>query len=128
MFNMDQTPFLFEFLTGCTYDFKGNKTVWERALRACWGKRQATLQLTICADGEKRCKPLMIFRGKGNHQGKATCAHAQCMARVSATPYSPMFSCVQSRPAAPNCAHTLRPIRRCAFTNSRSFAWVRPVR
>jgi hypothetical protein len=24
---MDQTPIAFEFLSGCTYDFKGNKTI-----------------------------------------------------------------------------------------------------
>lgn len=65
MFNMDQTPFPFEFLTGHTYDFKGNKTIWQCALRASWGKRQATLQISICADGKKQCQPLMIFRGKG---------------------------------------------------------------
>lgn len=65
MFNMDQTPFPFEFLTGRTYDIRGNKTVWEKALRASWGKRQATLQITICADGKKRCRPLLIFRGLG---------------------------------------------------------------
>lgn len=62
---MDQTPFPFEFLTGRTYDFQGNKTVWEKALRASWGKRQATLQITICADGKNRCQPLLIFRGLG---------------------------------------------------------------
>ncbi|KAH0606088.1 uncharacterized protein H6S33_003749 [Morchella sextelata] len=47
MFNMDQTPFPFEFLTGRTYDFTGNSTIWERALRSGW------------------VKPLLIFRGKG---------------------------------------------------------------
>jgi len=26
--NMDQTPIAFEFLSGCTYDYKGAKTVW----------------------------------------------------------------------------------------------------
>lgn len=69
MFNMDQTPFPFEFLRGRTYHFKGAKTIWEKALRASWTKRQATLQLTISGDGKNRCIPLLIFRGEG--KGKA---------------------------------------------------------
>ena len=28
IYNMDQTPLPFEFLRGCTYEFKGKKTVW----------------------------------------------------------------------------------------------------
>lgn len=62
---MDQTPFPFEFLAGCAYNFKGNKTVWQRALRASWEKRQATLQIAASADGKKRCRLLLIFQGKG---------------------------------------------------------------
>lgn len=62
---MNQTPFPSEFLSGRTNDFKGQKTVWAKALRASWGKRQATLQITISADGQNRCQPLIIFRGLG---------------------------------------------------------------
>jgi hypothetical protein len=69
MFNMDQTPFPFKFLRGRTYHFKGSKTIWEKALKASWTKRQATLQLTISGDGKDRCRPLLIFRGEG--KGKA---------------------------------------------------------
>jgi len=63
IYNMDQTPLPFEFLRGRTYEFKGKKTVWIRALRSSWSKRQATLMLTACADGVLRVKPLLIFRG-----------------------------------------------------------------
>jgi hypothetical protein len=69
MFTMDQTPFPFEFLRGRTYDFKGHKTVWEKALRASWAKRQATLELTISGDGQKRCLPLLVFRGERKGRG-----------------------------------------------------------
>lgn len=65
IYNMDQTPLPFEFLDGQTYDFKGNKTVWVRALRSGWSKRQATLMVTVCADGIRRCDPLITFRGEG---------------------------------------------------------------
>lgn len=34
IYNMDQTPLPFEFLRGRTYEFKGKKTVWIRALRS----------------------------------------------------------------------------------------------
>lgn len=34
-------------------------------MRATWEKRQATLQITICADSKKQCRPLLIFRGLG---------------------------------------------------------------
>lgn len=64
IYNMDQTPLPFEFLDGKTYDFKGNKTIWVRALRSGWSKRQATLMITVCGDGVPRCYPLIIFRGE----------------------------------------------------------------
>lgn len=61
--NMDQTPLPWEYLEGRTYEFKGNKTVWVRSRKSGWGKRQATIQLTIFADGVARVRPLIIFRG-----------------------------------------------------------------
>ena len=41
--NIDQTPIAFEFLSGCTYNFKGAKTVWIKEQRSSWDQRQATL-------------------------------------------------------------------------------------
>jgi hypothetical protein len=68
--NMDQTPISFEFLDQRTYDTKGNKTVWLKTARSGWDKRQATLQIILHADGVLRCKPLLIFHGKGDKKGK----------------------------------------------------------
>jgi hypothetical protein len=62
--NMDQTPLPWEYLTGRTYEFKGSRTVWVRSRKSGWDKRQATIQLTIFADGVARVKPLIIFRGE----------------------------------------------------------------
>ena len=61
--NMDQTPIGFEFLSGRTYDFKGAKTVWVKEQRSGWDRRQATLQVCVFADGNKRCQPLLIYYG-----------------------------------------------------------------
>src|SRR5437870_2965143 len=60
---MDQTPIAFEFLSGRTYDFKGNKTVWITEQRSGWDCRQATVQVCVYADGIQRCQPLLIFHG-----------------------------------------------------------------
>ena len=60
---MDQTPIGFEFLSGRTYDFKGAKTVWVKEQRSGWDRRQATLQVCVFADGNKRCQPLLIYYG-----------------------------------------------------------------
>ena len=65
--NMDQTPLPWEYLEGKTYEFKGSKTVWVRTRRSGWDKRQATIQLTIFADGINRVMPLIIFRGAENN-------------------------------------------------------------
>jgi hypothetical protein len=62
--NIDQTPIAFEFLSGRTYDFKGAKTIWIKEQRSGWDRRQATLQVIVYADGENRCKPLLIFHGE----------------------------------------------------------------
>ena len=61
--NMDQTPLPFEYLTGKTYSHRGDKTIWTKSERSGWDKRQATLALTVFADGVDRVKPLIIFRG-----------------------------------------------------------------
>ncbi len=61
--NIDQTLIAFEFLSGCTYDCKGAKTVWIKETRSGWDRQQATLQVCIFADGIQRVKPLLIFHG-----------------------------------------------------------------
>lgn len=64
--NMDQTPLQFEYLTGQTYNTVGEKTIRIKAsAQSGWEKRQATLQLTIFADGVSRMKLLMFYRGLG---------------------------------------------------------------
>eukprot|EP00117_Sycon_ciliatum_P034900 scpid75057/ scgid26549/ Pogo transposable element with KRAB domain len=64
--NMDQTPLPFDLNVGKTYAEKGSKTVWCRSVGgSVMDKREATVQLTIYADGEPRVKPLIIFRGTG---------------------------------------------------------------
>jgi len=60
--NMDQTPLPFEFLSGQTYEPTGSKTVWVKGGTGGWDKRQATLQLTIFADGEMLVAPLIFFK------------------------------------------------------------------
>ena len=67
---MDQTPISFEFLDHRTYESKGSKTVWVKTARSGWDKRQATLQIVLHADGVLRCRPLLIFHGKGDYKGK----------------------------------------------------------
>lgn len=62
--NMDQTPAPFEYLPGQTYALKGCRTVWAKAERSGWDKRQATIQLTVLADGTM-LKPWILYRGKG---------------------------------------------------------------
>ena len=64
--NMDQTPLPFDLNSGKTYADKGSKTVWCRSVGGSgMDKRQATVQLTVYADGRPRVKPLVIFRGTG---------------------------------------------------------------
>jgi len=64
--NMDQTPLPFEYLDGRTYNQQGDKTIWvQRSKQSGWDKRQATIQLTIFADGISRVKSLVFFRGQG---------------------------------------------------------------
>jgi hypothetical protein len=68
---MDQTPLPFEFNTGRTYATKGSRTIWVKEQRSGWNKRQATLQLTLHADGKPHTKPLLMFRGKEKLDTKA---------------------------------------------------------
>jgi len=68
---MDQTPLPWEYLEGRTYEVKGNKTVWAKSWQSGWGKRQATMQFTIFANGLARILPLMIFRGKEESKTQA---------------------------------------------------------
>lgn len=64
--NMDQTPIEFDMCAkGATYESRGAKSVWVKSSGSGLDKRQATVQLTIFADGIKRVKPLIVFRGKG---------------------------------------------------------------
>ena len=44
----------------------GSKQVWVSQPSTGLDKRQATLQLCICATGEQNIKPAIVFRGKGN--------------------------------------------------------------
>ena len=60
---MDQTPLPFEFSDGKTYAKKGSKTVQVKEQRSGQNKRQATLQLTLHADGKPHTPPLLMFRG-----------------------------------------------------------------
>lgn len=71
IYNMDQTPLPFEFLPTRTYDTIGAKTVLIKAEKVAWTKRQATLMLTVCADGVLRCKPILIFHGHATKESKA---------------------------------------------------------
>lgn len=64
--NMDQTPLPFEYLSGRTYALKGDKTIWVKATKSGWDKRQATIMLTVFADGVPRVPPVIIFRGSDN--------------------------------------------------------------
>ena len=64
--NMDWAPALFGLSSGKTYADKDSRTVWCRSVGGSeMEKRQATVQLTICADGEPRVRPVMIFCGTG---------------------------------------------------------------
>jgi hypothetical protein len=38
IYNMDQTPLLFEYLSGRTYAMKENRTVWAKAIKSGWDK------------------------------------------------------------------------------------------
>jgi len=59
--NMDQTPLPFEYLEERTYNQNGEKTIWAQNSQSGWYKRQATIPLTVFADGIPRVKPLVFF-------------------------------------------------------------------
>ena len=63
--NMDQTPMPFEVGTDSTYNDTGARTVWVKSLGSGLDKRQATVQLTVHADGQPHTCPMIVFRGKG---------------------------------------------------------------
>ena len=48
---------------GKTYDKKDVKEVWAQSGQSGLDKRQATVQLTVFADGIDRVRPTIIFRG-----------------------------------------------------------------
>jgi hypothetical protein len=89
--NMDQTPLPFEFLSGQTYNTRGEKTVWIKGATSGWDKRQATLQLTIFADGGNRVKPLVFYRGIGRGvtiQREMTCYDPRVVIKFNPTAYA----------------------------------------
>ena len=63
--NMDHTPLPFVLDDGKTYNKKGSKEVWAQSGQSGLDKRQATVQLTVFADGVDRVRPTVIFQGKG---------------------------------------------------------------
>ncbi len=63
--NVDQSPLPFAFLSGKTYESKGQKDVWVRGAGSGLDKRQCTLQAAVSADGVNRFKPVIVFRGTG---------------------------------------------------------------
>ena len=67
--NMDQTLISFEFLGSRTYQSTSSWTVQVKTAQSGQDKQQATLQIVLHADGEPRCKPLLIFYKKGDKKG-----------------------------------------------------------
>ena len=64
--NMDQAPLPFVLDDRKTYDKKRVKEAWTQSGQSRLDKRQAiVVQLTVFADGVKRVRPTVIFRGKG---------------------------------------------------------------
>ena len=62
---MYQTPLPFVLDDGKTYVKKSLKEVRTQSGQSGLDKRQATVQLTMFADGVDRVRPTVIFRGKG---------------------------------------------------------------
>lgn len=61
--NMDQTPLPFEYLSGRTYNMRGDKTVCAKATKSAGDKRQATRMLAVFADEVPPIQPLIMFKG-----------------------------------------------------------------
>ena len=59
--NMDQTPMPFKMGTDLTYNETGARTVWVKSLGSGLDKRQATVQLTVHADGIAQTPPMIVF-------------------------------------------------------------------
>ena len=55
----------FEVGTSTTYNELGARTVWVKSLGSGLDKHQATVQLTVHADGVAHTPPMVVFRGKG---------------------------------------------------------------
>jgi len=60
----------FEYLQGKTYNLAREKTVWVKESKSGWDKRQASLVLSIFADGIPRIPPMIIFHGTGRRLGR----------------------------------------------------------
>ena len=61
---MDQTPAPFEYLSGWKYKRKGGKTVWAKAEKREWDEHQATIRITILANG-RMLQPWIYLKGLG---------------------------------------------------------------
>ena len=61
---MDQTgSFIID--DGKTYQTTNSKDVWCKSSQSGIDKLQCTVQLTVFAEGIRRIRPLLIFRGQG---------------------------------------------------------------
>jgi len=79
----------FEFLEGYTYEITGSKSVEGKTDRPGWSKRQATVLLTIFADGEWRVNPLLIFHGQGTvYEKEKPFYHPDVTVRFNETAYN----------------------------------------
>ena len=58
--NIDQTVLRFVLVNGKTYDKKGVKEVWAQSGQSSLDKRQATVQLTVFADGVGGVRPTVL--------------------------------------------------------------------
>ena len=58
--NIDQTVLRFVLVNGKTCDKKGVKEVWAQSGQSSLDKRQATVQLTVFADGVDRVRPTVL--------------------------------------------------------------------
>ena len=68
--NKDETPLLFEYLAGKTYDLVWEKTIWVKESRSTWDKGQVSFVLCVFADGVPLVPPMIIFPGKGIRLGR----------------------------------------------------------
>ena len=68
--NLDETPLPLEFLDGQTYPDKGSKSVQVKASHSGWDKGQASLLLAVFGSGKAKVRPLIIFKGKEEYEGR----------------------------------------------------------